>query len=204
MTAQIDRAAAVRAALRALVAERGFHGASMSAVARQAGVATGTAYTHYDSKDALVLAAYAETKAQLADAVIETVDQHATVAERFRAIWLGIYHDLAARPEHARFLVQFDDSPYRTRAHDAIGEDDPLLALASAPDFIAELLPLPLDVLYELGIATAVRLAAARVELRDEQLDLVVAACWRAITKPQSQPSSKRKPPSGRSEERPA
>jgi AcrR family transcriptional regulator len=41
-----DRAAAVRAALRTLVAERGFHGASMGAVAREAGVATGTAYVH--------------------------------------------------------------------------------------------------------------------------------------------------------------
>lgn len=204
MTAQVDRAAAVRAALRALVAERGFHGASMSAVARQAGVATGTAYTHYDSKDALVLAAYAETKAQLADAVIQAVDQQATVAERFRAIWLGIYRYLAAHPEHARFLVQCDDSPYRARAHDAVGEHDPLLALASAADFVAELLPLPLDVLYELGVATAVRLAAAAAELSNEELDLVVAACWRAITKPRQQRSSQRKPPPSRAGKRPA
>jgi Bacterial regulatory proteins, tetR family len=37
----MDRAAAVRSALRTLVARHGFHGASMSAVASQAGVATG-------------------------------------------------------------------------------------------------------------------------------------------------------------------
>ena len=43
MTGQpIDRAAAVRSAMRALVARNGFHGASMSAVASEAGVATGT------------------------------------------------------------------------------------------------------------------------------------------------------------------
>ena len=62
----VDRAAAVRGALRMLVARDGFHGASMSAVASEAGVATGTAYTHYASKDELVLAAYREAKAQLA------------------------------------------------------------------------------------------------------------------------------------------
>ena len=67
--APADRAAAVRAALRTLVADHGFHGAAMSAVARQAGVATGTAYTHYASKDELVLAAYRETKAALGRAV---------------------------------------------------------------------------------------------------------------------------------------
>ncbi len=192
MTAQIDRAAAVRAALRALVAERGFHGASMSAIAREAGVATGTAYTHYESKDALVLAAYAETKAQLAAAAAATtttttttiVDKRATAAERFRDIWLGIYRYLAANPEQARFLLQFDDSPYRARAHEALGQDDPLLAQASDPDFVAELIALPLEVLYELAIAPAVRLAGAGTELRDSELDAVVAACWRAITKP--------------------
>ena len=62
--ATVDRAAAVRQALRTLVAQNGFHGASMSAVAAEAGVATGTAYTHYASKDELVLATYLETKAE--------------------------------------------------------------------------------------------------------------------------------------------
>jgi AcrR family transcriptional regulator len=184
VTTQIDRAAAVRASLRGLVAERGFHGASMSAVARGAGVATGTAYTYYESKEALVLAAYAETKAQLAATIIKTVNKRATAAQRFRAIWLGSYRYLAANPEQARFLLQFDDSPYRGRAHEAMDTDDPLLAEASAADFVAELLPLPLEVLYELGVAPAVRLAAAGIELRDSELDAVAAGCWRAITQP--------------------
>jgi AcrR family transcriptional regulator len=184
VTVQIDRAAAVRAALRALVAERGFHGASMSAVAREAGVATGTAYTYYESKDALVLAAYAETKAQLGAAIMQTVDEQAPAAERFRAIWLGAHRYLAANPEYARFLLQVDDSPYRARAHEAVDEDDPLLAQAAAPDLAALLLPLPIDVLYELGFAPVVRLAAAGIELSDDQLEAAAAACWRAITKP--------------------
>jgi AcrR family transcriptional regulator len=182
--AQVDRAAAVRAALRALVAERGFHGASMSAVAREAGVATGTAYTYYESKDALVLGAYVETKAALSAAVMETLDEHAPAAERFRAIWLGAYRYLAANPEQARFLLQVDDSPYRGPAHDAIGDDDPLLEQAAAPDLADELLVLPLDVLYELGFAPAVRLAAAGLELSEAQLEATAAACWRAITHP--------------------
>jgi AcrR family transcriptional regulator len=184
VTDQVDRAAAVRAALRALVAERGFHGASMAAVAREAGVATGTAYTHYSSKDALVLAAYVETKANLSAAAIETLQEQATAAERFRSMWLGTYRYLAANPEHARFLLQVDDSPYRARAHDAVDEDDPLREQAMDPDLVAQLLALPLDVLYELGIAPAVRLAAAEVQLQDTELEAVAAACWRAITRP--------------------
>ena len=65
------------APLTILPIQPGFHGASIGAVAREAGVATGTAYTHYASKDDLVLAAYCETKAQLAAAAMNSLDDSA-------------------------------------------------------------------------------------------------------------------------------
>jgi AcrR family transcriptional regulator len=187
----LDRAAAVRDALRALVAERGFHGASMSAVAARAGVATGTAYTHYASKDELVLACYRETKAALALAATSELDAQAPAPERFRELWLGAYRHLRAHRDDALFLLQVDCSPYRDRAHEAsladaaaAGGEDPLIAQAATPDIAALLLPLPLEVLYELGLAPAVRLAAAGEDLSAPDLDAVAAACWRAISRP--------------------
>ncbi|HEV2243308.1 MAG TPA: helix-turn-helix domain-containing protein [Streptosporangiaceae bacterium] len=181
----MDRAAAVRGALRTLVARNGFHGASMSAVASEAGVATGTAYTHYASKDEVVLAAYRETKAKLAAAATTGLDPTAEAAARFRGIWLASYRHLKANPDHARFLVQVDHSPYRSAAHEAvIADGDPLVAQAAAPDAAAWLLPLPLEVIYELGLSPAVRLAAGGTELTEEQLSQIADACWRAITRP--------------------
>jgi AcrR family transcriptional regulator len=183
----IDRAAAVRDALRSLVARNGFHGASMSAVAREADVATGTAYTHYASKDDLVLAAYCETKAQLAAAAMGDLDENATPDAQFRSIWLATYHHLTANPEHARFLLQVDHSPYRGPAHQAaIAGDDPLAAQAARPDIAARLLLLPLEVIYELGLSPAVRLAASGTPLTGGQLDEIAAACWRAISQPEA------------------
>jgi AcrR family transcriptional regulator len=181
--AGLDRAAAVRHALRVLVARHGFHGASMSAVADEAGVATGTAYTHYASKDELVLATYIETKAQLATAATADLDRAAAPAERFRGIWLATYRHLAANPEHALFLLQVDASPFRGAAHEAAmaSEGDPLMEQAAAPDIAEQLLPLPMEVLYELGLGPAVRLAASGAKLSDAQLDAVAGACWRAI-----------------------
>ena len=186
MAVPADRAAAVRAALRTLVARNGFHGASMSAVAREAGVATGTAYTHYASKDELVLAAYCETKAALAAAVTADLDHRAAVDERFHAMWLSCYRHLKANPEHALFLLQVEYSPYRALAHEAAlaNPDDPLLAQVALPDLAARLLPLPLDVIYELTLSPAVRLAASDIELNEAQLDEVAGACWRAISQP--------------------
>jgi AcrR family transcriptional regulator len=184
--ASLDRAAAVRQALRTLVAQRGFHGASMSAIAAQAGVATGTAYTHYSSKDEVVLAAYLETKAQLGAAATAELDPGASPAERFRSIWLASYRYLVGNPDHARFLLQVDSSPYRARAHEAAmaREGDPILEQAADPTMIAELLPLPLEVLYELGLAPPVRLAANGTELTGADLETAADACWRAISRP--------------------
>ena len=186
MAVPTDRAAAVRAALRTLVARNGFHGASMSAVAREAGVATGTAYTHYASKDELVLAAYCETKAALAVVVTAGLDDRAAAGERFHAMWLSCYRHLKANPDHALFLLQVEHSPYRARGHEAAlaSHDDPLLAQVALPDFAARLLPLPLDVLYELALSPAVRLAASDIELNGAQLHEVADACWRAISQP--------------------
>ena len=41
-----------------VVADCGFHGASMSLIADAAGVAAGTAYVHFESKDQLMLESY--------------------------------------------------------------------------------------------------------------------------------------------------
>lgn len=185
--AGLDRAAAVRQGLRRLVAQRGFHGASMTAIAAEAGVATGTAYTHYDSKDELVLATYLETKAQLGAAATAELDPRADPAERFRSIWLASYRHLADNPDHALFLLQVDSSPYRSRAHEAAlaQEGDPILKQAADPEMTAELLPLPLEVLYELGLATPVRLAAGGAELTKADLEAIADACWRAISRPE-------------------
>jgi AcrR family transcriptional regulator len=180
----LDRAAAVRRALRTLVAARGFHGASMSAVAAEAGVATGTTYTHYASKDSLVLAAYLETKAELGVAATAGLDVAAPPAERFRSIWLATYRHLAANPEHALFMLQVDCSPYRAEAHDAaLAAGDPLVEQATLPEIAALLLPLPLEVVYELGLAPAVRLAAVGTELGEDELAAVADACWRAVSR---------------------
>ena len=188
MTAErTDRAAAVRAALRALVAQNGFHGSSMSAIAREAGVATGTAYTHYASKDELVLAAYCETKVALGVAATAGLDPDLPAEGRFRLLWLACYRYLRENPDHARFLLQVEHSPYRGPAHESAlaNENDPLLAQVARPDIAERLRPFPLDVLYELSLGPAVRLAAGGVELTDAQLDEIADACWRAVSRPE-------------------
>ena len=183
---RVDRASQVRRALVELVAERGFRGTSMAAVAEQAGVATGTAYVHYRSKDELIIAAYREVKLELGGAAVAGIDPHAPASERFTALWKSIHAHLAADPVRARFLDQIDASPYATEAHAAAAgdPDDELMAAASASDMAALLIDLPLEVLYDLGIAPVVRLVAAGHKVTAQKLDQMAHACWRAVTLP--------------------
>lgn len=180
-----DRAGAVRAAFSALVAQHGLHGASMAAVAKLAGVATGTAYVHYSSKDELLYAAYLEVKRELGRAASGAVDPGGGPRERFEQLWQGVYDHLAADRDRARFLVQVDASPYAQAAHERgmAVDGDPLLAAATAPDLVALVLPLPPRVLYDLAIGPVVRLVAAGPTLDPEHLRTLRRACWQAIVR---------------------
>jgi hypothetical protein len=83
-----------------------------------------------------------------------------------------------------------DASPYAGVAHAAAVADgeDPLVAAAAASDMAPLLADLPLEVLYDLGFGSAIRLAAradGSVDLMEGSATMrLIDACWRAITRP--------------------
>ncbi|MGD8683625.1 MAG: helix-turn-helix domain-containing protein [Chloroflexota bacterium] len=181
---QVDRAALLRRSLLELVAERGFRGTSMSAVAERAGVAAGTAYVHYDSKDELIVATYVEIKLALGHAAVVGIPPDGSAHDRFVKVWYNIHDFLAADPAQARYLAQLEASPYFERAYRQLAEmDDPLLAAAAELKAVA--IDLPVAVLWDLAVGPAIRLAAdASTTLTANQRTELAEACWRALRKP--------------------
>lgn len=181
----VDRPAAIRRALRDLVAERGFHGASMGAIAERAGVAAGTAYVHYASKDEVVYATYLEIKAELAAAALDGIDRAAAPADRWRHVMTRVHEFLADEPARARFLTQMEESPFSAEAHARLlAGGDPLVALAESDDLAPLLVDLPWQAVYGLSLGVVVRLVAAGTALTPDELDRLIVATWRAITRP--------------------
>ena len=158
----------------------------MSAVAQEAGVATGTAYTYYASKEDLVVATYVETKSEMGEAAMAAADPGLAPEQRFIAVWLAIYRHLKADPDRARFLVQLESSPYLEKARAApLGENGGALTeIVTTPDMAALMAELPPQILYELGVAPAVRLVASGTKATPAELQLAAEGCWRAITRP--------------------
>jgi len=156
----------------------------MSLVAERAGVAAGTAYVHYDSKDELIVATYVEIKLALAHAALMGVPPTGSDHDRFTRMWRNIHDFLAADPAQARYLAQLEASPYFERAYGQLAQaDDPLIA--AADELRAGAIDLPLTVLWDLAVGPAIRLAAdASTTLTRGQLTELAEACWRALRRP--------------------
>jgi AcrR family transcriptional regulator len=162
----------------------------MAAVAKEAGVATGTAYVHYGSKDELVVAAYRELKQELSRATAEAlagVGRSAEPARRFRVMWLAVHRWLRDQPDRASFLLQVDASPYANLALEAAADGEQTLTdQAAMADMQALLRPLPAPVLYDLAFGPLLRVMAAERALSAPEIDELAEACWRSVTIPGS------------------
>ncbi len=70
----------------AIFRERGFAKATMREIAEAAGFATGAAYYHFDSKDAIVSAFYEQAQVEMAPRIAERLDRAKTLESRLRNI----------------------------------------------------------------------------------------------------------------------
>lgn len=157
----------------------------MSAVAKAARVAVGTAYVHYESKEELVYATYLEIKRELGADVVAQMDPNADPRQRYGQLWRAIYNHLRSEPERAKFLTQMEESPFYESAHRRLLEEgDQLVEEVAGSGFFELAVDLPIEVIYLLTMGIAVRLAATATKLSETELETLVDATWRAATKP--------------------
>lgn len=95
-----------------LIRDHGFHGAPMSLVAKNAGVAAGTIYHYFESKEQLICELYDYNR----DRIISTIDaalaRGGTYREKFFNIWLSLYKFYVKEPNVLIFFEQFINSPF--------------------------------------------------------------------------------------------
>lgn len=99
------------AALSLFVAQ-GFHGTAVPEVARKAGIAIGTIYHYFPSKEALVNALYRKAKEQIGRSVMTAFPPTAPVREQFRAIWHAMLDFALAEPATFAFLELHNHQSY--------------------------------------------------------------------------------------------
>jgi AcrR family transcriptional regulator len=107
-----------KTALRLFV-ERGFYGTPTSLISKEAGIATGTLFWYFPTKEELIDTLYREIKAEAGAAIRKDVDNEAPVRDKLRHVFLNSIGWGIKNPEKRQFMEQFAHSPFVSqRAHD--------------------------------------------------------------------------------------
>ena len=182
------RAAIIQAALE-LVGEYGFHGAPMAMVAQRAGVAAGTIYRYFESKDILITEIFADLEKRLLAAVVEKYPEGRPVRERFIHLAKIIVHYSISSPLEFRFLEQFHNSPYGAahRRDKIFGKTDQDICTELFDEARKEQImkDLPLAVLFALAFGPLLDICRDHIlgflTLDDVLIGQTVEACWDAV-----------------------
>lgn len=170
-------------------AERGYHGTAVPDVASVAGVAVGTLYHYFSSKEDLVNEVFRDAKMRLRAALLEQLapgDYRTDVAERwFKELWRRLAEFSRREPDAFRFLEMQDHAPYLDEESRAL-ELSVLAPLWQIGQRLrGESGGPPVDIAIALLWGAFVGLLKAErfhyLELDDDKLDQAASACWRMI-----------------------
>ncbi|WP_421220510.1 TetR/AcrR family transcriptional regulator [Aeromonas enteropelogenes] len=98
----------------ALCAEDGLQGAATARIAKAAGVANGTLFHHFPSKEALILQLYQDVKQRMGAAICEA-NPALSLREQTRHYWQLAMAWMLAHPNELKFVLGFFHSPMLAR-----------------------------------------------------------------------------------------
>jgi len=183
---QRTREAVLNAALERF-AERGFHGTAVPDIARAAGIAAGTIYRHFTSKQQLVNEVYRRCKTAMMQQLLGDLNTEADARELFRAFFTRLAAFATAQPLAFSFLELHHHGAY-------LDEDSrrlELTALIPIAGFVERfkgqgvVKPMSTEALISIvwgalvGLIKAARLGY--VQLSDQVIEQAEASCWDAL-----------------------
>ncbi len=103
--ARSDKRERILAAAVKVFAAKGFYCARVSDVAREAGVADGTIYLYFESKEDLLRGLFEENMTRIIDRLNGLIEGQKTAAEQLRALFSGYANFTREEPELAEVLT---------------------------------------------------------------------------------------------------
>lgn len=182
-----DTREAILAAALDLLAERGFYGTSMPALAERAQIGAGTSYRHFASKEELVNAVYRRCKEALTATLLQDFPHDATPREQFRVFWWRLVGFFRAHPRAFDFLELHHHQPYLDAANLALEGRalSPVLAFLEAGRRARKTRAMPPEALAAMvwGMFSALTKAErlGHLRLTDELLAQGEACAWDAV-----------------------
>jgi AcrR family transcriptional regulator len=107
-----DKREAILDAALELFSERTFDGTPVPLIAERAGVAAGTIYRYFSSKEALVNALYRRWKAEKHRVVVKARTSGGAPREQFGRFWRGLWRFACDHPRAVAFMDTHHHAPY--------------------------------------------------------------------------------------------
>ncbi|MBX2843656.1 MAG: TetR/AcrR family transcriptional regulator [Flammeovirgaceae bacterium] len=111
----MDKKSKILAAALKLFVEQGFHSTPTSAIAKAAGVANGTLFHYFKTKDELILGLYADIKKDSLSKILQGIEEQLSVKAKVKTIWFNSINWSNAEKERHNFKQQFMNSPYASQ-----------------------------------------------------------------------------------------
>lgn len=98
-----------------LITENGFHGAPVSMIANDSGVAAGTIYRYFKNKEDIINELYTYVKTEFNKAILKGVFEGISIREEYHLKWKNMVDYHVNNPLEAKFMDQYAASPYINR-----------------------------------------------------------------------------------------
>ncbi len=186
-TATTEKKQAIYESTLRLIREFGFHGTPISQIAQEAGVATGTIYHYFVSKDALIIELFHYIKARMRNAIFKEGEQILPYPDRFVSIWINLVEYYIQHPEVLSFVEQFFSSPYVKIVYpeDRVCFQDEVSSFLKQGITEGYIKPLDINIISAAFIgtvsATAKRNIGGRFAIAEENLKKMVGIIWEGI-----------------------
>lgn len=181
-----DKKEAIFASALELIRDNGFHGTPISSVAKNAGVAAGTVYHYFESKDELICELYVYNRSRVIEIIEAALAEDLSYKEKFFTIYIRLYRFYIQNTNVLVFFEQFVNSPYNSNKDYTHPQGHLLSFFKEGIDkgHIKSIKPEILKVLTLGSIATTAKLnKCGNNPLADDELKQIVEINWDGIKK---------------------
>ena len=139
----------LKTALRLFV-EFGFHATPTSKIAKETGIANGTLFHYFKTKEELILALYTHTKSRLTDYMYANASKDESLELVFKSIYINTIEWAQENKPEFYFIQQFSTSPFYAliSLEEISKQAKPHLDFLQAGIKAAVLKPLPVEMHY--------------------------------------------------------
>lgn len=192
-TKGLDKRKEILQAALELIVEHGFHGSPMAMIAEKAGVAAGTIYLYFESKEVLINELYKVLEKEVVEGLMAGYNPSDSIKERFLHLATALIRYFIAHPFLFRYIEQYHNSPYgvslrRDRILEGASGDNNVNIFKRLFDEGVKkgvLKDFPLIVLFALAFGPLDAIARNHILgfiiLDDKLISDIVESCWDAI-----------------------